>query len=95
MAQVRVVVGSRIGLHARPAALLAKAAADSPLPVRIGRAGADGVNAASVLAIMGLGVRAGEEIVLSADGPDADGVLAGLATLVARDLDAQEPAGAE
>jgi phosphocarrier protein len=90
MAQVRVVVGSSIGLHARPAALLAKAAADSSLPVRIGRADTEGVNAASVLAVMGLGVRAGEEVVLSADGAGADEVLASLASLVSSDLDAAE-----
>jgi phosphocarrier protein len=89
MPEVRVTVGSRIGLHARPAALLAKAA-KGPLAVRIACGSGASVDAASVLAVMGLGVRAGEEVVLSADGEGADAKLAELAALVARDLDAAE-----
>jgi phosphocarrier protein HPr len=92
MPQVRVTVGSRIGLHARPAALLARAAAASPLPVRIGRTEDGGVDAASVLAVMGLGVGAGEEVVLTVEGDGADALLGDLAALVASDLDAPAPA---
>ena len=36
MAERRVTVASKVGLHARPAALLAKAAADQPVPVHLG-----------------------------------------------------------
>jgi phosphocarrier protein HPr len=90
MAEVRVTVGSRIGLHARPAAILAKAAAGCGLPVRIGRTSADVVDAASVLAVMGLGVRAGEEVVLVADGDDSQATIDTLAALIARDLDAAD-----
>lgn len=93
MPQVRVTVGSHIGLHARPAATLAKAAAHAPLPVRIGRSAVDGVDAGSVLAVMALGVRGGEEVVLSAEGEGAQAVLDELAVLVARDLDAAESVG--
>jgi phosphocarrier protein HPr len=92
MAEVRVTVGSRIGLHARPAAIFAKAVAGTALPVRIGRTAADGVDAASVLAMMALGVGAGEEVVLSAEGEGAEAALTELAALLARDLDAAEPA---
>lgn len=88
MAEVRVTVGSRIGLHARPAAILAKAAAGAGVPVRIGRTSTEVVDAASVLAVLGLGVKAGEEIVLLADGAGAQAAIDELAALVAKDLDA-------
>lgn len=90
MAQLRVTVGSKIGLHARPAAILAKAAAGKAVEVRIGRTADDAVNAASVLAVMGLGIKAGESVVIIVgdDGDDDHGVLRELADLVASDLDA-------
>jgi phosphocarrier protein len=88
MPEARVTVGSRIGLHARPAAILARAAANSAVPVRIGRSSAEVVDAASVLAVLGLGVRSGEEIVLVAEGDGAAAVINELAALVASDLDA-------
>lgn len=90
MAQMRVTVGSKIGLHARPAAILAKTAAGKAVEVRIGRTADDAVNAASVLAVMGLGIKAGESVVIIVgdDGDDDHGVLRELADLVASDLDA-------
>ena len=95
MPEVRVTVGSRIGLHARPATILARAAARAAVPVRIGRASAaeETADAGSLLALMALGLGAGEEVVLSAEGQGAEGVLAELAALVARDLDADPEAG--
>lgn len=85
MGEVRVTVGSKIGLHARPAAILARTAAGKAVPVRIGRTVAEAVNAASVLAVMSLGIKAGESVVLIVDD---DAVLTELAELVASDLDA-------
>jgi phosphocarrier protein len=87
MPEIRVTVGSRIGLHARPAALVAEAAASCPMPVRIGRTAAEGVDAASVLALMSLGVKAGEEVVIVAEGDGAQSAVETLGALVARDLD--------
>ena len=76
MPEVRVTVGSRIGLHARPATILARAAARAAVPVRIGRASAaeETADAGSLLALMALGLGAGEEVVLSAEGEGAEGV---------------------
>lgn len=91
MAQVTVTVGSRVGLHARPAALFAQAAAKAAVPVRIGKPGEDPVDARSILSLLTVGASFGDEVVLSADGDGAETVLADLAALVASDLDA-EPA---
>ena len=88
MAQRKVVVASRIGLHARPAALFCKAAAATGVPVTIRKGDGAPVPAASILSVLTLGVGGGEEVVLEADGDGADGALDDLVTLLAQDLDA-------
>jgi phosphocarrier protein HPr len=92
MATIRVRIGSSVGLHARPAGLFVQAAAKQPVQVSIGRAGGKPVPASSILAVMALGVKHDEEVELSADGEGAEAVLSELAALLARDLDAEEPA---
>ncbi|MCP9943962.1 HPr family phosphocarrier protein [Streptomyces somaliensis] len=87
MAERRVNVGWSEGLHARPASILVRAATASGVPVTIARAGGAPVNAASVLAVLGLGAQGGEEVVLSCDAEDADAVLDRLAKLVAEGLE--------
>ena len=88
MAQRKVVVASRIGLHARPAALFCKAAAATGVPVTIRKGDGAPVPAASILSVLTLGVGGGEEVVLEADGDGAEGALDDLVTLLAQDLDA-------
>ena len=88
MASRTVTVASRVGLHARPAALFTQAAAATGVAVSIAKSGGDAVNAASILSVLGLGVGSGEEVVLSADGEGADAALDGLVALLSTDLDA-------
>ena len=64
-----------MGLHARPAAIFVQTVAGTGLPVQIGRPGDEPVDAASILGVMALGAKHGEEVVLSAEGDDADRVL--------------------
>ena len=78
MAEITVVLPPGVGLHARPAALFVGAAAKSTCDVTIGRPGEPGVNAKSILGVMGLGAKAGEEMVVAAEGEGADELLAGL-----------------
>lgn len=89
MAERSVVVASKIGLHARPAAIFTKAAAGAGVPVTVRKGDGEPVNAASILSVLGLGVGHGDEITLSADGPDADSALDALVELLATDLDGQ------
>lgn len=88
----RVTIASAVGLHARPAAMFAKAAAGRSAPVTIAKvvdgAPGDAVDAASVLALMGLGAMHGDEVELTCTDESA---LDELAELLARDHDA-EPA---
>ena len=83
-----VTVASSVGLHARPAKLLITAAKESGASVTIGRPGETGVNAASMLSVLALGAKCGEEVEITvADGPDAESVLARLVDIVATNHD--------
>jgi phosphocarrier protein HPr len=85
MAERRVVVGSKVGLHARPAAMFVQAAAKQPVKITIAKAaGGDPVDARSILSVLALDIRGGAEVVLAAEG-DGDE----LAALVTRDLDSE------
>jgi phosphocarrier protein HPr len=90
MAERRVVIGSKVGLHARPAALFVQAAAKQPVKVTIAKAaGGNPVDARSILSVLALDARGGDEVVLAAEGDGAEQALDELATLVARDLDSE------
>lgn len=87
-----VKVASSVGLHARPASLLVKAAAASGVSCTIGRVGEKAVNAASMLMVLALGVKFGEELEITvADGEGADAVLATLADIVGTNHDEDNP----
>ncbi len=87
MAERQVIVGSSVGLHARPASLFVQAAAKTAVPVLIAKQGGEPVDARSILSVIGLDARGGETVVLSAEGADADAVLDDLAAIVAADHD--------
>jgi phosphocarrier protein len=88
MPSQKVVVASTVGLHARPAKLLATAAGAAGLPVTIAKADGAPVNAASLLMVMALGAKCGEEVEISVgEGDNADEVLAALVEIVATNHD--------
>lgn len=87
MPERRVTVASGVGLHARPAALVAKAAAEQPVSIGISKDGGSAVEASSILNLMTLGAAHGDEVVLTAQGDGADAALDQLAGLVATNLD--------
>ncbi|HEX2893315.1 MAG TPA: HPr family phosphocarrier protein [Marmoricola sp.] len=75
-----VVVGSSVGLHARPAALIAEAAGALGATVTI-----NGVDASSSLMIMTLGAKCGDTVEVAGDDTAAVDKIAGM---VEQDLDA-------
>ena len=87
MATRCVVVGSKVGLHAGPAALLVQAANRLPMQVTIAKEGMKPIRAGSILMVLGLDVRGSEEVVLCADGDGAEPALTSWLTW-SRDLDA-------
>lgn len=85
MPERRVTVASRVGLHARPAALVARAAAAQPVPVTIAKDGGTPVPADSLLNLMTLGAAPGDEVVVAAEGEPARAAVNVVADLVATD----------
>jgi len=63
------------GLHARPASKFVEAANEFDAEVKVGHVDGDMVNAASMLAVTGLGAATGDEVRLSAAGEDAEAAL--------------------
>ncbi|MHB8961381.1 MAG: HPr family phosphocarrier protein [Frankiales bacterium] len=80
-----VVVGSSIGLHARPAGLIADAATELGVEVTLATPGGDPVDAGSALFIMTLGAACGDEVTVTSDDQAA---VDRIAALVEQDLDA-------
>ena len=92
MAERHVTIGWAEGLHARPASVFVRAATAVGVPVTINKVGGAPVNAASMLALLGLGAEGGEEVVLASDAEGADAALDRLAKLVGEGLDELPPA---
>jgi phosphocarrier protein HPr len=80
-----VIVGSSIGLHARPAAIIAEAVVNTGVPVTLSVDGGEPVDAGSALMIMTLGAGNGAQVTVSSDEQAA---LDAVAALVQQDLDA-------
>lgn len=81
--RARAVLAPGVGLHARPAALLARAVAQMPATVRVG-----GANATSVLELMALGASGGAEVEVEAMGEGAAPAVAEVVRLLEGGLDA-------
>jgi phosphocarrier protein len=80
-----VTVGSAVGLHARPAAIISEAAGELGSEVLIGIPGDEPVDASSALLLMTLGAGNGDTVEVSGDvEADVDVIVA----LVQKDLDA-------
>ena len=80
-----VTVGSAVGLHARPAAVIAEAVVNAGVPVTLALDGGDPVDAGSALMIMTLGAVNGSAVTITADD---EAVVATVAELIEQDLDA-------
>jgi phosphotransferase system HPr (HPr) family protein len=83
-----VVVGSRIGLHGRPAAIVVKTAQQQQVTVRISIGEKPSVDARSIIAVLALGAHGGDTVTIEADGDGADAALDAMADVLAKDLDA-------
>jgi phosphocarrier protein HPr len=82
MAELTLTVIDPSGLHARPAARFVQAASRFSSTIVIRHDGRE-ADAKSLIALLGMTIRPSSEIVLAADGPDADDALAALATELA------------
>lgn len=85
MKEFTYVITDEQGLHARPAGVLVKQAAGYKSSVTIGKGGKD-VDAKRIFAVMGLGVKCGEEVTVKVDGEDEETVAAELETFFKENL---------
>lgn len=89
MAGVTVAITNKKGLHARAAAKFVKVVANFSAQVQVKKLGQNGeedsavVGGSSILGLMMLGADPGSKLALSADGEQAEQVLAALKELVA------------
>ena len=78
MKQFTYTIKDELGIHARPAGLLAKAAkAYGDTVVTVTKDG-NTVKASQLMKLMGLGVKQGNEIVVAAEGPAEDEAIAAM-----------------
>ncbi len=81
-AERRVTVRNELGLHARPAAELVKLAGQFESEIRVTKDG-DSVNGKSIMGVMTLAAECGAELILHAEGVDAEEAVTALEKLVA------------
>ena len=89
MASKTVKVGSSVGLHARPASIIADAAEAYDEDILLTLVGSDDdeeTDAASSLMIMALGAEQGDEVTVTSENAEA---VEKIAALIEQDLDAQ------
>ncbi|UOF91330.1 HPr family phosphocarrier protein [Fodinisporobacter ferrooxydans] len=84
MAERAVKVLLRSGLHARPAALFVQEANKFSSEIFIEKQGKS-VNAKSIMGVMSLAIAAGTDIVIHAEGSDAEAAVDRLAEMVAKE----------
>lgn len=72
--ELAIKVQNEDGLHARPAGILAKAISQFTSKVELS-VGEKKINAKSIMSIMSLGLKGGDEILFSAEGEDASSVI--------------------
>lgn len=86
MREIKLVVKNKVGLHARPAAMFVQEAAKYKSKITVESSGrrADGK---SILQVLSLGVKCGNEIIIRAEGEDENKAIERLASVVGGDFD--------
>ena len=80
--EMTVTLLNKVGLHARPASQFVQTAARFTSTITV-LCGARKANAKSIIQVLNLGAKGGSEIIVQAEGEDADAALAALKQLVA------------
>ncbi|BDU67428.1 MAG: phosphocarrier protein HPr [Candidatus Tyloplasma litorale] len=72
--EIKLIIKDPIGLHARPASIMVKEANkfDSDIQISIGSKSG---NLKSIMSVMALGAKTGDEVIITANGSDAEAAL--------------------
>ena len=84
MPSITLTVKNQVGLHARPAALFVKKAKEFPCTITVQNLTSQKppANAKSALAVLTQAVQQGHQVLLTAEGEQADAALAALQQLI-------------
>ena len=86
MKQFNYSITDPLGIHARPAGLLAKAAKTFPDTVIMIQKGDKEVKATQLMKLMGLGVKEGDVVTVTADGPSEENAIEVMYNTLAENL---------
>ena len=85
MKTVTYTIQDEVGIHARPAGLLAKKAKEFQSAITLEKDGKS-VNLTKLMAVMGMGVKHGDTVTVSIDGTDEETAFAELQTFFQQNL---------
>ena len=86
MKSFQFIIRDELGIHARPAGLLAKMAKEYKGTTITVTKGDVTIKASQLMKLMGLGVKRGNEVTVAADGPDEDAAIERLHTFFEENL---------
>lgn len=86
MREITVQIVNRAGMHARPASEFVRTAGAFQSEVRVEKDGLE-VNGKSIMGVLMLAAEQGSDLIIRAEGDDAQQALSALADLVARGFD--------
>ena len=84
--EAEVTIGTKLGLHARPASLFVKEASGFTCEVFVSKGGIE-ANGKSIMGVLMLAAESGSTVLLRCDGPDEDAAMEKLTRLLESELD--------
>lgn len=85
MKQFDYVITDEVGIHARPAGQLAKEAKNFQSSIKISINGKE-ANVTKLMAVMGLGIKKGNTVTITAEGADEEEAIAAMETFMKNNL---------
>lgn len=85
MKTIKYTIQDELGIHARPAGVLQKEVKKFQSKITLEGNGKT-AEAGKLLAVMGMGIKHGTEITITADGPDEEGAIAAMETFFKENL---------
>ena len=83
MVAKEAVIANRLGIHARPATLLVKAAANFEAEIFLSKGNIRRINGKSIMGVMMLAAEQGATVLVETEGPDEKEAAAAIAGLLA------------
>lgn len=80
------VITDEVGIHARPATLLAKKAKEMSATITLVNKDGKSAEAKKLMAVMGLGIKKGETVTVNVEGENEDAVVAEMETFFKENL---------